>query len=56
METDPVEEIRERRRRLIRDKYHGSVEALIDEAMRWEKAHPRRTVTRRRRTLAESVL
>jgi hypothetical protein len=56
METDPVEEIRERRRMLIRDRYHGSVEALIDEAIRWEKAHPKRTVSRRRRKLAEPVL
>jgi hypothetical protein len=48
MQTDPVEEIRERRRRLIRDRYHGSIEALIDESVTWAASHGRRTVGSRR--------
>lgn len=56
MGTDPVEEIRERRRELIRDRYQGSVDALIDEAIRWQKAHPKRTASRRHRKLAQPVL
>ncbi len=55
MQEDAVEQIRERRRQLIRERYRGSVEALIDEAIRWEKAHPRRTLDLRNRQLSRET-
>ena len=35
-----VEEIRSRRRKLLREKYNGNINILIDEAMNWQKENP----------------
>jgi hypothetical protein len=35
-----IEEIRERRRKLIRDEFGGSIDKFFDEAARWQKQHP----------------
>ena len=44
-----VEEIRSRRRRLMREKYHGSAEKLVREAIEWERQHPDRVIHARRK-------
>ena len=49
MHTDPIEEIRARRRTMFRNKFHGSVEELIDHAMRWARKHPERMIDLRER-------
>ena len=35
-----VEEIRRRRRQIIREEYGGSVHALVEDAIAWQKKHP----------------
>ena len=56
MNEDPIEEIRARRRKLLREKYDGSVGKLIQEGMRWEKVHAKRTVALRPRQLASKAV
>ncbi|MFC1461417.1 hypothetical protein ACFLQR_02725 [Verrucomicrobiota bacterium] len=41
---DHVEEIRKRRRQLMREKYGTSVGKLVEEASKWERKHPTRIV------------
>ena len=52
MKDTIVEEIRSRRRNLIREKYHGSVEQLIRGAIEWERQHPDRVIHARRKQAA----
>ena len=40
-----VEEIRERRKKLIIDKYNGDIDKMINEAMEWEKENLDRVVS-----------
>lgn len=40
-----VEEIRARRRKMIKDKYDGNINKLIDEAMEWEKENSNRVAS-----------
>ncbi len=40
-----VEEIRERRKKLIIDKYNGDIDKMINEAMEWEKENSNRVVS-----------
>ncbi|MFO7871154.1 MAG: hypothetical protein R6V03_06945 [Kiritimatiellia bacterium] len=56
MKDPAVEEIRERRRKLIKERYHGSVERFIDEAMAWAKDHPDRVVDLRKKKRARAVV
>jgi hypothetical protein len=44
-----VEEIRSRRRKLMREKYHGSAEKLVHEAIEWARQHPERVIHARRK-------
>lgn len=44
-----VEEIRSRRRKLIREKYDGSAMKLVREAIEWERQHPDRVIHARRK-------
>jgi hypothetical protein len=37
---EAIEEIRERRRRMIKEQYGGSIDHLLDEAEEWQKKHP----------------
>ena len=39
-----VEEIRKRRRRILRDDYGGSIERLVEAARRWGREHPEKVV------------
>lgn len=45
-----VEEIRKRRRRLLREEYGGSVHALIEGAVAWQERHPERVKRLRKGT------
>jgi hypothetical protein len=52
MKDPVVEEIRERRRRLLRERYRGSVRAFVADAVRWSTEHSDKVTslrTRRRR-------
>ena len=49
MKDHAVEEIRDRRRKLIKEQYGGSIGRLIEEAMAWEKRHADRCVDPRKR-------
>jgi hypothetical protein len=39
---EAIEQIRERRRRLIKERYGGSIDRYFDEAMEWQKKNPGR--------------
>ena len=39
-----VEEIRKRRRRILRDDYGGSIERFVEDARRWGREHPEQVV------------
>ena len=41
---EAIEEMRERRRKLIKDKYDNSLDRLFDDADKWQKQHPERIV------------
>ena len=41
---EAIEEMRERRRRMMDEHYDGSIERLIDEAEQWQWEHPDRVV------------
>jgi hypothetical protein len=41
---DAIEEMRERRRKLLKEKYDGSLECLFNDAEQWQKQHPERIV------------
>lgn len=45
MKDQAIEEVRARRRSLLRDKYDGSVEKMIAACIEWQIKHPGRTVT-----------
>jgi hypothetical protein len=45
MYKDPViEEIRDRRKKLVREKYHGSIEEFLDAAKEYQKKHHEKVV------------
>ena len=44
MKDIAVDDVRERRRRLVKEAYGGSMDGFVDEAIRWSKEHPTRTV------------
>ena len=52
MKDDAVEEIRARRRKLIKEQYGGSISRLIDEAIQWQAKHPDKVVDLRKRKMA----
>jgi hypothetical protein len=41
---EAIEEIRERRRRLIKEQYGGSIDRFLDDAEKWQKEHPEQVV------------
>lgn len=41
---EAIEEMRERRRRLLKEKYDNSLERYFEEADKWQKQHPQRVV------------
>jgi hypothetical protein len=41
---EAIEEIRERRRKLLKEQYDGSIDRLLDDAEQWQKKHPERVV------------
>jgi len=49
MKDKAIEEIRSRRRRLIREKYDGSVVKFVHGAIEWEHQHPERVIRIRRK-------
>lgn len=55
MKDQAVEEVRERRRRLIKDQYHGSIHAFVSEIVRWGTAHPDKVENLRQRRKQEAA-
>lgn len=49
-----VEEVRRRRRQLLKERYGGSVGNLIKEAQRWQRKHPDQVVDLRKASLARA--
>jgi len=50
-----VEEIRQRRRRILREAYGGSIERLVEDAQRWGKEHPEKVVDLKKRLSSASA-
>ena len=50
-----VEEVRARRRRLLQERYGGSVDRLIEAAIESQRRRPLRVINLRKRTLARAV-
>jgi len=50
-----VEEIRERRRRLLRERYGGSIQRLLEASRKWERTHPGMVTHLRKRSSARAV-
>lgn len=44
-----VEEIRERRRRILRDDCGGSIERFVEDATQWSREHPEKVVDLKKR-------
>ena len=44
MFRDPAEEVRDRRRTLLQERYGGLVSKLLAEAAKWQLEHPGRSV------------
>ena len=44
-----VEEIRKRRRRILRDECGGSIERFVEDARRWGRQHPDKVVDLKKR-------
>ena len=44
-----VEEIRKRRRRILRDDYGGSIERFVEDARDWGQKHPEKVVNLKRK-------
>jgi len=55
MRDTAVEEIRARRRRLLQERYGGSVDRMIQAAMESQRLHPVRVINLRRRASARAV-
>jgi len=53
---DAIEEIRERRRKLIKDNYGDSVDRFFDDAEAWQKTHPERLVHPERFKTSETTM
>ena len=53
---DAIEEMRERRRKLLKEKYDGSLERLFNDADQWQKKHPERVVHPQRANDLKTVL
>jgi hypothetical protein len=41
---EAIEEIRERRRKLLKEEYGGSIDRFFDDADKWQKEHPTQVV------------
>lgn len=52
MKDKVVEEIRSRRRRLIQEKYEGSLDKFVQGAIEWEHKHPDRVLHAHRKRAA----
>ena len=50
-----VEEIRKRRRRILRSDYGGSIERFVEDARRWSREHPEKVVDLRKRRPARAT-
>ena len=55
MKDIAVEEVRARRRRLLKERYGGSVDRLVQAAMESQRLHPLRVINMRRRASARAV-
>ncbi len=52
MKDEAIEAIRQRRRKLFREKYNGSIDQLVAAAIKWEQKHPEQVVHAHRRRTA----
>ena len=55
MKDMAVEEVRARRRRLLKERYGGSVDRLVQSAIDGQRLHPLRVVNLRRRGSVRAV-
>jgi hypothetical protein len=53
---DAIEEMRDRRRKLLKEKYDGSLDRLFNDAEQWQKQHPERIVHPQRENDLKIVL
>jgi len=51
-----VEEIRKRRRRILRDDYGGSIERFVEDAGRWGREHPEKVVDLKKKRQAGTTV
>ena len=51
-----IEEMRKRRRKLLKEKYDGSLERLFNDAEQWQMQHPERIVHPQRAKDLKTVL
>ena len=50
-----IEEIRSRRRQLMRTRYGGSIDKLVEAGIEWQRKHPGRAVSLRSNPRARAV-
>ena len=55
MKDIAVEEVRALRRRLLKERYGGSVDRLVQAAIEGQRLHPLRVINLRRRASARAV-
>ena len=55
MKDIAVEEVRARRRRLLKERYGGSVDRLIQAAIESQRMHPLNVINLRKRASARAV-
>ena len=53
MRDEVIEEIRERRRRLLQEDFGGSIKCFGEHARQWQREHPERIVNLHDRRAAE---
>lgn len=49
MRDEVIEEIRERRKKMLREDFDNSIKRFGEEAQRWQQEHPERVVNLRAR-------
>jgi len=51
-----VEEIRKRRRRILREDYGGSIEEFVKDASRWGREHPDKVISLKKKRPARTTV
>jgi len=53
MRDEAIEQIRERRKKMLQEEFDGSIKRFGEEACRWQQQHPERIVNLRARKRRE---